>query len=60
MLKLIKIKKEVINKLIDYMYKEFPNFKDNKYLSTLSRNRIIIYNLVNMKMYGIIRLLFFW
>lgn len=53
-----KIKKEVINKLIDYMYKEFPNFKDNKYLSTLSRNRIIIYNLVNMKMYGIIRLLF--
>lgn len=53
-----KIKKETINKLIDYMNKNFPNYKNNEYINTLSRNRKIIYKLINLKMYGLINLIF--
>lgn len=52
------IKKETIEKLIDYMNKKFPNYKSNKYINTLSKNRKIIYKLINIKMYGLINLIF--
>ena len=53
-----KLKKEVIDNLIDYMNNNFPCYKDNKYISSLSKNRKIIYNLINMRMYKIISLIF--
>ena len=48
-----KVKRETINKLIDYMNKKFPNYKNNKYINTLSKNRKIIYKLINIKIYFI-------
>ena len=53
-----KVKRETINKLIDYMNKNFPNYKNNKYINTLSRNRKIIYKLINLKMYNLVNLIF--
>ena len=53
-----KVKRETIKKLIDYMNKKFPNYKNNKYINTLSKNRKIIYKLINIKMYGLINLIF--
>lgn len=52
------VKKETINKLIIYMCKNFPNYKNNKYISTLPKNRKIIYKLLNMKMYSLINFIF--
>lgn len=51
-------KLEVINKLIDYMNNNFDNFRNNKYIETLSRNRKVIYNLINKKRYGLVKLIF--
>lgn len=51
-------KKEVINKLINYVRINFPNYKKNQYLYTLSRNRKIIYILINLKQYWLIKLIF--
>ena len=53
-----KIKKETVNELICYMNKNFPNYKNNKYINTLSRNRKIIYKLINLKMYNLVNLIF--
>lgn len=53
-----KRKLEIIKKLIYYMNINFPNFKKNKYISSLSRNRMIIYKLINLKMYSVIKLIF--
>ena len=53
-----KVKRETINKLIDYMNTSFPNYKNNKYINTLSKNRKIIYKLINRKKYNLIKLLF--
>ena len=53
-----KIKSETINELICYMNKNFPDYKNNEYINTLSRNRKIIYKLINLKMYGLINLIF--
>ena len=43
------IKKDTINKLINYVDTNFANYKKNKYLYLLSRNRRIIYNLIKNK-----------
>lgn len=51
-------KLEVINKLIEYINNNFNNFRNNKYIETLSRNRKIIYSLINKKKYGLVRLIF--
>lgn len=51
-------KKECIDILTNYVKTNFPNYKTNKYLSTLSRNRKIIYFLINIKAYFIIKLIF--
>lgn len=53
-----KVKRETINKLIDYMNTNFPDYKNNKYINTLSKNRKIIYKLINIKMYRLINLIF--
>ena len=53
-----KIKKETVNELICYMNKNFHNYKNNKYINTLSRNRKIIYKLINLKMYNLVNLIF--
>ena len=53
-----KVKRETINKLIDYMNKKFPNYNTNKYINTLSKNKKIIYKLINMKMYKLVDLIF--
>ena len=51
-------KKEVIDKLINYMNNNFPNFEKNKYINSLSKNRKIIYNLIKNKKYKTIKLIF--
>lgn len=52
------VKKQVINKLISYMNKNFPNYKSNEYINTLPKNRKIVYILVRKKMYKIIEMIF--
>ena len=49
---------EVINKLINYVKTNFPNYKKNEYLYTLSRNRKIVYTLINLRQYWLIKLIF--
>lgn len=51
-------KKEIINKLIKYMNEKFPNYKNNKYLYLLNRNKRIIYNLIKYKLYFIVKIIF--
>lgn len=51
-------KKKIINKLLKYFYDNFNNYKKNKYLSTLNKNRKIIYILINLKQYWLIKLLY--
>ena len=53
-----KLKKETINKMYTYVLTNFKSYKNNKYLSLLPRNRKIVYNLVNLKLYFLIRLIF--
>lgn len=52
------LKKEVIGKLENYMNDKFPNYKNNKYIQKLPRNKKIIYYLINKKMYALVRLIF--
>ena len=52
------IKKQVINKLLDYMNNKFPNFNKNKYIKTLTKNRKIIYYLLKYRRFKAINLLF--
>ena len=51
-------KKSVIKKLVSYVKTNFPKYKKNKYIYTLSTNRKIIYKLVNLKQYWLIKLIF--
>ena len=51
-------RKAIINKLINYMNENFKDFKQNKYLYLLDRNKKIIYNLISAKMYHTIRFIF--
>ncbi len=53
-----KNKNEVIDNFLNYMKDNFPNYKNNNYLKTLSRNRKIIYRLISLKQYWLIRLIF--
>ena len=53
-----KLKHDVIDKLINYMEENFPNFKDNSYINKLSRNRKIIYNLISKNRYNSVKLIF--
>jgi len=53
-----KKKREVINKLLTYVNDNFKNYKKNKYLYLLERNRKIIFTLINLKQYYLIKLIF--
>lgn len=53
-----KVKMEVIDKLISYFKSHFPNYQDNEYLYLLSRNKKIIYKLLEKKKYGYICIIF--
>ena len=52
------LKLTTINKLISFMEEEFPNFKDNKYITCLNKRHKLVYNLLNKKMYRTIRFMF--
>lgn len=53
-----KVKKEVINKYYEYMKTNFSNYKDNIYINRLSNNRKLIYRLICMNQYWLVRLIF--
>ncbi len=53
-----KIKIETINKMKNYVSKNFENFEKNEYLPLLSNNRKIIYKLINKNKYWIVKLIF--
>ena len=54
-----KKKKDVIFKLREYMNDKFKTFKNNQYKKYMSKNKKIIYHLINMKLYNIIKLIFY-
>lgn len=54
----MKDKKSIINKYRNYIEEHFENFKNNKYISKLDKNKKIVYNLINMKMYSLIGFIF--
>jgi len=51
-------KKEIINKLKEYVNKNFPNFKKNKYINHLDKNKKIIIFLIDKNQYKLIELIF--
>ena len=51
-------KKETINKLIAYMHTNFKDYKHNKYLYLLDHNKKIIYHLINLRFYWLVKLIF--
>lgn len=51
-------KKMVINVLKEYMNENFKEYKNNKYIYLLSRNRKIIYKLINGNHYKLIQVIF--
>ena len=53
-----KNKKEIINKLLNYVEEHFPSYKSNKYLNTLEKNKKIIYKLILIKQYWLIKVIF--
>ena len=53
-----KVKREIINKYKKYVKENFPNYRKNKYLKYMSRNRKIIYRLVSFNMYSVIKTIF--
>jgi len=54
----MKDKKVIINKYIDYVKNNFKTFKNNKYIKYMDRNKKIIYNLINLKLYHVVELIF--
>ena len=53
-----KDKKKLLTILFNYMNKNFSTYKKNKYLKLLSLNRKLIFYLINLKFYYIIKLIF--
>ena len=51
-------KKDIINKLHKYMNDNFLNYNKNKYLYLLDKNKKIIYNLLRVKQYFLIKIIF--
>ena len=46
----------IVNKFRYYMNDHFPNYRNNSYLQYMSLNKKIIYKLINLKWYTIIRI----
>ena len=53
-----KLQISTINKLKQYMLEKFPNYRNNKYICTLSKNRKIIYHLLILNQYWLVSLIF--
>lgn len=53
-----KIKIEVINKLHKYLEDNYPNYRNNRYLDKLDKNKKIIYKLILKRQYWIIKIIF--
>ena len=53
-----KKKKIIVNKLLDYMNNNFSNYKNNKYIKILPRNRKIVFYLLKFKLYGLVKFIF--
>lgn len=53
-----KEKSMIIKEYKKYIKEHFPNYKKNLYLKYLSRNKKIIYNLINFNLYFVIKLIF--
>lgn len=52
------LKKETIELYRKYIDNNFSNYKKNKYIKYLDKNKKLIYNLINLRCYFMIRLLF--
>ena len=52
------IKNDLINKFSDYTKNNFPNYRENEYIKKMPLNKKIIFNLIDLKKYGIIKLIF--
>ena len=55
---LIDRKHPLIEKFRDYMEQHFPDFRENKYLPLLDRNKQLIYKLLLKKRYRTVRMIF--
>ena len=53
-----KTKKTIIYEMLKFMKDNFPNYKKNKYIKYLSKNRKIIFFLMNKKLYNVINFIF--
>ncbi len=53
-----KSKNRIINDYKKYIKQQFPCFKNNRYIKYISKNRKLIYNLINLRLYGIVKLIF--
>lgn len=53
-----KTKKIIISKFINYTNDNFKDYKKNKYIKYLDRNKKIIYHLINCRLFNVIELLF--
>ena len=53
-----KIKRDTIRAILEYLNRNFPEFKKNKYIKKMPYSRKVIMKLLNIKLYGIIWLSF--
>lgn len=51
-------KMDIIKKLLNFMNDNFSSYKKNIHIKELSKNRKLIYKLINLKQYWLIRLIF--
>lgn len=51
-------KEKLLNQFMEYMNRNFSGYSKNIYIKNLSNNRKIIYYLMRLKLYGIIKLIF--
>ncbi len=54
----IDCKSELLGQFRDYMEKNFPDFRENRYLPRLDRNKRLVYRLLLKRRYRVVRLLF--
>lgn len=51
-------KRDLVNAIFEYMNKNFNNYSKNKYIKMLSFNRKLIFYLIKLRCYSIIKLIF--
>lgn len=51
-------KRDLVNTIFEYMNKNFNNYSKNKYIKMLSFNRKLIFYLIKLRCYSIIKLIF--